>query len=149
MPDEFDTRVGAYCVVVNHDRILLAHIRKDWFGADYGWTLPGGGMEAGETPQESARREMLEETGLEVTLTGLLTVDSFTVQAKDRIDESRRDRQLLSLRILYTAEIIGGELRPEVDGSTDAVGWLGLEQVRTVERVELVDVALDALRLRV
>lgn len=68
MPAEFDTRVGAHCVVVEHGRILLAHIRQDWFGREYGWTLHGGGMEAHETPDQTAKCELLEETGLQVEL---------------------------------------------------------------------------------
>ena len=36
------------------------------------WELPGGGSEPGEAPDETARRELLEETGLEVDV-GRLT----------------------------------------------------------------------------
>ena len=36
------------------------------------WTLPGGGVEAGETPAEATVREAWEETGLRVTAVRLL-----------------------------------------------------------------------------
>lgn len=146
MPLDFDTRVGAYCVVVDHGRMLLAHVREGWFGADLGWTLPGGGMEPNETPEETARREMREEAGLDVELSGLLAVDSFTVQPHERLNPDDRNRALVSLRIIYSARVTGGQLRNEPDGSTDKAEWIPLDTISGILRVELVDVAVTAYK---
>ena len=143
----FDTRVGAYCVLIERNSILLAHLHPDVFGTDE-WTLPGGGLEPHETPEQAAVRELHEETGLTVELTGLLAVDSFTIPPADRLLEADRHRALLSLRIIYAAKRVGGRLRPEVGGSTDAASWIELDRVANIRRVELVDVGLRAVRTR-
>lgn len=140
----FDTRVGAYCVLVEEGGLLLAHLATHLFDKDE-WTLPGGGLEPFESPEQAAVREMHEETGLTVALTGLLAVDSFTVQPRNRMVEADRTRALLSLRIIYRATRTGGTLRREVNGSTDDVAWIPLHEVPRLSRVELVDVALQAL----
>ena len=44
------------------DRVLL--IRAEWDGQSR-WFTPGGGIEPGETPEQAARRELREETGLD------------------------------------------------------------------------------------
>ncbi len=143
----FDTRVGAYCVLVESGSLLLAHLRPDVFDAQE-WTLPGGGLEPHETPEQAAVRELYEESGLSVELTGLLAVDSFTVPPNERMREADRTRALLSLRIIYTARRTGGTLRPEPNGSTDYVAWVPLNDVESLSRVELVDVALRAYSVR-
>jgi len=49
-------------VVTAGDRVLFGRRRLDNGG--YVWQLPGGWIETGESPQQAARREVLEETGL-------------------------------------------------------------------------------------
>lgn len=54
-------RSRACGVILDGDRILLVHHVHD--GHDY-WTLPGGGVEEGESPERAAVREVEEETGI-------------------------------------------------------------------------------------
>ncbi len=60
-------RPAAAAVVTDHEgRILL--VRRRFPPEAGGWCLPGGLAEAGEGPEEAARREVREETGLEVSV---------------------------------------------------------------------------------
>ena len=65
------TAMGAACVIFDGEgRVLLVH-------HTYGrmnWELPGGASEAGEAPDETARRELLEETTLRAELDHLTGV---------------------------------------------------------------------------
>jgi ADP-ribose pyrophosphatase YjhB (NUDIX family) len=56
--------LGVGAIILRRDRILLVE-RGHAPMAGY-WSLPGGVLEAGETLEEGVRREVLEETGLEV-----------------------------------------------------------------------------------
>lgn len=58
------TRHGAYCVLLKDAQILLTHKRSGPYKGL--WDLPGGGIEFGETPEQAAKRELLEEVALEV-----------------------------------------------------------------------------------
>lgn len=135
-----DLRVAAYAVVTDEtDRILLAH----WIeGRRAAWTMPGGGLEAGEDPEHAVRRELREETGYRVAVDGLLGIHSRVIPLAHRL-QTDADGPLHTLRIVYRAHVTGGRLRHEVGGSTDRAEWFTHAAARELQRVKLVDIALE------
>jgi 8-oxo-dGTP pyrophosphatase MutT (NUDIX family) len=57
--------------VIHDDQILLIKHRHHKSGREY-WVIPGGGREEGETEEECVKREIMEETNLEVVVERLL-----------------------------------------------------------------------------
>ncbi len=57
------TRIGAYGIVQDNDHILLCRLSPAALSHQGMWTLPGGGLECGEHPEEGLVREVMEETG--------------------------------------------------------------------------------------
>lgn len=56
---------AAGVVVLDPDRGVLMLWRHRFISDTWGWEIPAGRIEAGETAEEGARREVLEETGWE------------------------------------------------------------------------------------
>lgn len=56
--------MGVSGLILRDGRVLLVRRGKEPFLGF--WSLPGGHVEPGETPEESVRREVREETGLDV-----------------------------------------------------------------------------------
>ncbi|MCF6409118.1 NUDIX hydrolase [Pseudalkalibacillus salsuginis] len=65
--------VGSVTVIVDNTGRLLLQQRKFPNGA---WGIPGGLMELGESTEDTARRELFEETGLTVSKLNLINVYS-------------------------------------------------------------------------
>lgn len=53
--------VGAVCVLEHDGEVLFL-----WQPHRHGWSLPGGLLDKGEEPAEAVRREVAEETGLDI-----------------------------------------------------------------------------------
>lgn len=110
-------RVGAYGICRDESgRVLLA--RNSPLSEFPGlWTLPGGGVEQGEHPDDAVVREFGEETGLEVRVDGLNTVtaDVFRLPGGDLEHTDR---------IIYDVSVLGGTLQNEAEGTTELVEWV-------------------------
>jgi 8-oxo-dGTP diphosphatase len=111
-------RVGAYGICRDGSgRVLLAR-NSDASAFPGRWTLPGGGVDQGEHPDDAVVREFAEETGLEVRVDGLRAVTADLARLPSG-DLEHTDR------IIYDISVISGNLRIEADGTTDLVDWAG------------------------
>ena len=108
-PDRPLAGVGG--VVIAEGRALL--IRRGSPPLEGQWSIPGGMLELGETLVEGVRRELAEETGIEVRVLELIEVF-------ERIDLDAQSKPQYHFVILdYLCEMTGGELRAGSD-VTDA-----------------------------
>ncbi len=101
--------VGAGAVVQDDDGRLLV-VRRGREPAAGRWTLPGGRVEAGERAADTVVRELREETGLDVEVTGFLGFSE--------VFDGDGHRVILDFR----AAVLGGEARAGDDA--DAVAWV-------------------------
>ncbi|WP_432829722.1 NUDIX hydrolase [Dactylosporangium sp. CA-092794] len=60
-----ERRVAVVFLVDPEGRILMQHRDRHAKVSPNQWSMPGGKIEEGESPEEAARREVLEETGLD------------------------------------------------------------------------------------
>lgn len=96
-------------VVIRDGRVLLA---RHTYGAGKGLLIvPGGYVNYGESPETAVRRELLEETGIEIEPGAVLGIRF-----------NQRDWY-----IAFSAEYISGEARSDRDENSEVI-WLDIEK---------------------
>ncbi|GAA3433379.1 NUDIX hydrolase [Kutzneria kofuensis] len=100
------------------------------------WAIPGGGQDVGETIAQTAVRETLEETGIDIEITGLVGIYSNPAHVISYDDGEVRQE----FSVCFRARPVGGE--PQTSSESREVHW--------VEPADLDDLNIHpSVRLRI
>jgi 8-oxo-dGTP diphosphatase len=107
-------------VVVTRERkprVLLIRRKHDPYAGT--WALPGGFVDEDETLETAARRELREETGVEVEV----------LQQLQAFGDPGRDPRGWTIAVAFLARVEAAELRPEAADDAAEVGWHPLDRL--------------------
>ena len=109
-------RIRVAVILVKSNTVLLVKHHK--YGKEY-WLFPGGGLEYGETIESCAKRELKEETNLEIELGDLVLVN----------ESIPPDKHRHVLNLFYWGKIISGELKVGKDAVLVAAEFIALDKL--------------------
>jgi 8-oxo-dGTP pyrophosphatase MutT (NUDIX family) len=95
--------VGSVVIVLDDEGRILMQKRREPYGS---WGLPGGLMELGESSEETAKREVKEETGLSIGSLNLLSVFS----GKQNYIKISNGDEFYVVEVAFTTRDVNGKL---------------------------------------
>ena len=116
--------VGATVIVLNNNNEILLNHRSD----TKTWGIPGGAAEIGERIEETASRELYEETGLNAESLELLTV----LSGNDFYFVYPNGDMLHSVIVLFQAKSVSGQLQI-MDDESIALGYFSFDNLPVLE----------------
>jgi ADP-ribose pyrophosphatase YjhB (NUDIX family) len=99
-------------VVIEDDKVLLVN-------DSYGWTLPRGSTEVGESFLETSRREGIEETGFEIDVHEVAFVTEYKTQEYGQY-----------LQVFYSASIISDNAEPPKEDEISEIKFVPINELR-------------------
>ena len=115
--------VIAGCVIVKDKKILMVkEDKKKCYGQ---WNFPVGHVEEYELIKEAAIREVYEETGCKIKLTGVLPISSVDL-----------DNGKTAIMVRFTADILEENIKFNTKEILD-VKWMNIEEVKNMTEIEL------------
>lgn len=135
-------RPSVYAVIIEWGKILLS---KQWDGYDFPW----GGIDIGETIYEALKREVMEETGLDVNINSVVACENsfFKLPFTGKLVQS--------ILMYYLCEVTGWELTTKNFDAhekeyADLPEWINLDDIGKIKfynSIDSIKIIKDAIRL--
>lgn len=139
-------RLAAYAVVTSERGVLLSRFSTST-NSPGTWGLCGGGVDPGELPEETVHREVWEESGQRIEITGLATITSSHWVGRA---PSGRLEDFHAVRLGYdaTCQEPTDPVVHDVGGTTEHSEWVPLDRVASLPLVSSWRDVLPALLRR-
>ena len=115
------TKIAVYGIVEEKGKLLLLERKQPNI-----WEFPGGGIEFGEQPDETAKREVFEETGLEVKIIGIFSI-------KNIVYPDKKTRQIA---VMYNCKPIGNK-KICIDDGHIKHDWFSMSEIKKMKNLGL------------
>lgn len=136
------THIGSYGIITNNKQIIL--IKKARGGYTGLLDLPGGGIEHTENPEETLKREIMEEVGITINNHKLLTIlsNNITWNIRDNYYED-----LHHIGIIYLIKAIDENIKTEPDGiDSNGANWYDINDININELTPFAKYAVEYLK---
>jgi 8-oxo-dGTP pyrophosphatase MutT (NUDIX family) len=125
--------VGNHKIIMNAGAVIIRNNQNEILlqlrGDDHFWGLPGGIMEIGERPNETAIREAYEETGYHINIVDFLGDYHNFHKVWPGGDQAH------IICFVYVAEIQSGKIHIDMDETLD-LKWFAKENIPYIEAVD-------------
>jgi ADP-ribose pyrophosphatase YjhB (NUDIX family) len=110
-------------IIIKNEKLLL--VKSEYEGNTF-YLLPGGGVEFGETIEEAAIRETLEETGEKIEIIKPVYINEY-------IDNKDRSKRVVN--ILFLSKVIKEDKTKLTDdnGKIKNIEWIGLDNLKNID----------------
>lgn len=136
------THIGSYGIITNNQKIIL--IKKARGGYTGLLDLPGGGIEHLEKPEETLKREIMEEVGITINnyeLTNVLANNITWEMKKDLYED------LHHIGIIYLIKATNTDIKTEPDGiDSNGANWYSIKDIDLDELTPFAKYAIEYLK---
>ncbi|WP_042220941.1 NUDIX hydrolase [Oceanobacillus manasiensis] len=106
-----------YVLLYDHSEERILMVKNKGMDSSY-YTLPGGAVEIGETLEDAAIREVIEETGLSVELDGVLAVSEAFLEQRGHH----------AIFFTFRGKVVGGKINIMYPEEIEEVTWMNAEE---------------------